>query len=74
MMLADESLSLSGTLESSIAQKFAILGASNENAVTSPIEARQIVDSLLSCSSPELTSKGRKTMAIINTSQVDKLF
>lgn len=74
MMLADESLSLSGTLESSIAEKFAILGASNENAVTSPIEARQIVDSLLSCSSPELTSKGRKTMAIINTAQVDKLF
>ena len=74
MMLADESLSLSGTLESSIAEKFAILGASNENAVTSPIEARQIVDSLLSCSSPELTSKGRKTMAIINTTQVEKLF
>ncbi|MDD7454757.1 MAG: DNA mismatch repair endonuclease MutL [Bacteroidales bacterium] len=74
MMLADESLSLSGTLESSIAEKFAILGATNENAVTSPIEARQIVDSLLSCSSPELTSKGRKTMAIINTTQVDKLF
>jgi DNA mismatch repair protein MutL len=74
MMLSDESLSLSGALESSIAEKFAILGATNEDTVTSPIEARQIVDSLLSCSSPELTSRGRKTMAIINTTQVDKLF
>lgn len=74
LLLSDESVSLAGVLESSLAEKFAILGASNEDAIASEKDARQLVDALLACDNPELTSNGKKTLAILRTSQLDKLF
>ena len=73
-ILSDDSSSLPGVMESSLAEKFALLGASSAAGVTSPAEARRIVDALLSCDNPEITAKGRKIMAVMPLSALEKLF
>ena len=74
LILSDDSSSLPGVMESSLAEKFALLGASSAAGVTSPAEARRIVDALLSCDNPEITAKGRKIMAVMPLSALEKLF
>ena len=74
VILSDDSSSLPGVMESSLAEKFALLGASSAAGVTSPAEARRIVDALLSCDNPEITAKGRKIMAVMPLSALEKLF
>jgi len=74
LILSDDSSSLPGVMESSLAEKFALLGASSATGVTSPAEARRIVDALLSCDNPEITAKGRKIMAVMPLSALEKLF
>ena len=57
LILSDDSSSLPGVMESSLAEKFALLGASSAAGVTSPAEARRIVDALLSCDNPSALEK-----------------
>ncbi|MBR4755462.1 MAG: DNA mismatch repair endonuclease MutL, partial [Bacteroidales bacterium] len=58
IILSDDSASLPGVMESSMAEKIALLGSSGSDALTSPMEARNLLDTLLSSSNPELTSGG----------------
>ncbi len=74
LILSDDSYSLPGVMEAAMAEKIALLGASGCDPLTSPIEARHLLDTLLSCSNPELTGNGKRVMAIMTTAQVEKLF
>lgn len=74
LIIADGSASLPGVLESGMAEKIALLGASSGGQLTSPTEARNLLDALLASSNPELTAGGKKIMAIISAAQIEKLF
>lgn len=74
LILSDDSTSLPGVMESAMAEKIALLGVSNCDPLTSPMEARHLLDTLLSSGNPELTANGRRIMAIMSTAQVEKLF
>ncbi|MBQ6287509.1 MAG: DNA mismatch repair endonuclease MutL [Bacteroidales bacterium] len=74
VILSDDSASLPGVMETSMAGKIALLGASTNERVTSTMEARNLLDALLSSSNPERTISGKKIMSIMSTSSVEKLF
>lgn len=74
LILADDSVSLPGVMESAMAEKIALLGASSCDPLSSPMEAMALMDSLLSSANPELTISGKKTMAVLTMAQIDKLF
>ena len=74
LILSDDSVSLPGVMESSMAEKIALLGASTRDQLSSPMEARALLDALLSSANPELTISGKKTMAVMTAAQIDKLF
>lgn len=74
LILSDDSVSLPGVMESSMAEKMALLGASCNDPVSSVNEARRLLDELLECGNPEISSNGKRIMTIMTTSQVEKLF
>lgn len=74
LILSDDSSSLPGVMESAMAEKIALMGASSGAALTSPMEARLLLDALISSSNAELTGSGKRIMTIVTTSQVEKLF
>ncbi len=74
LILSDDSSSLPGVMESAMAEKIALLGASGSNPLTSPHEARHLLDTLLSSGNAELTANGKRIMAIMTTAQIEKLF
>lgn len=74
LILSDDSSSLPGVMEAAMAEKIALLGASSCDPLASPMEARHLLDTLLSSSNPELTGNGKRIIAIMTTPQVEKLF
>ena len=52
-----------------IQHKLAILRSKD-----TPMEARHLLDALISSSNAELTGSGKRIMTIVTTSQVEKLF
>lgn len=74
LILSDDSSSLPGVMESAMAEKIALMGAFSGAALTSPMEARHLLDALISSSNAELTGSGKRIMTIVTTSQVEKLF
>lgn len=74
LILADDNSQLPGVMESAMAEKIALMGASSSETITSPAEARRLIDTLLNCSNPELTSSGKKTMGLLPLSSLEKLF
>lgn len=74
LILSDDSVSLPGVMESAMAEKIAMLGASSSDPLSSPMEARSLMDALLSSSNPEITSNGKKIMAVMTMQQIERLF
>jgi DNA mismatch repair protein MutL len=74
LILSDDSSSPPGVMEAAMAEKIALLGASSCDPLASPMEARHLLDTLLSSSNPELTGNGKRIMAIMTSAQVEKLF
>lgn len=74
LILSDDSSSMPGVMEAAMAEKIALLGASSCDPLASPMEARHLLDTLLSSSNPELTGNGKRIMAIMTSAQVEKLF
>lgn len=74
LILSDDSSSLPGVMEAAMAEKIALLGASSCDPLASPMEARHLLDTLLSSSNPELTGNGKRIMAIMTSAQIEKLF
>jgi DNA mismatch repair protein MutL len=73
-ILSEGHSSLSETMHSSLAEKFAILGASSAKLPSSPFEAQHLIDSLFASGNAELTSRGRRIVTIIPVDEIDKKF
>ncbi len=74
LILSDDSASLPGVMEQAMAGKFAILGASGGDKLTSPIEAQRLVDALLQSDNPEYTPSGKKIISIVALEELEKKF
>lgn len=74
IVLTDNHTALPGMMESSMAEKFAKMGASEGKPVESPVEARSLMDALFACSNSEYTSNGRKIMTVMSPEDIDKIF
>lgn len=74
LILSDDSASLPGVMESAMAEKIAMLGATSAEPLSSPVEARNLMDALLASANPELTSNGRKIMTVMSLQQIERLF
>ena len=73
-ILSEGHASLSETMHSSLAEKFAILGASSAKLPSSPFEAQHLIDSLFASGNAELTSRGRRIITIVPVEDIDKKF
>ena len=61
LILSDTSAFLPGMMESSMAEKFAMLGSVNEAAVSSPQDAQRLLDALLACDNSKLRPAAAKS-------------
>ena len=74
LILSEGHSSLSETMHSSMAEKFAILGAASAKTPSSPFEAQRLIDSLFASGNAEFTSRGRRIVTIIPVDEIDKKF
>ena len=74
LLLADDHAALPGVMEQSLAQKFAVLGASGGEKITSPLEAQRLTDALLQSDNPEFTAAGKRIISIIPADELEKRF
>ena len=74
LILRDDHGGLPGVMEQALARKFAFLGASTGDPVTSPLEAQRLVDALLQAENPEFTSAGKRIISIVPLEELDKKF
>ena len=74
LLLVDDHAALPGVMEQSLAQKFAVLGASGGEKITSPLEAQRLTDALLQSDNPEFTAAGKRIISIIPADELEKRF
>ena len=74
LILSEDPAALPDMLEQSLAQKFAVLGASGRDTVLTPLEARQLVETLLASANPEFTPAGRRIISILSLEEMEKRF
>lgn len=74
VILSENTGTLSEVLKQNMAEKFAVLGASNGENFGSPTEAQHLIDMLFACDNAEFTPGGRKIVNIMEISDIDKLF
>ena len=74
LILSDDTQTLPEVMEQSLAQKFAVLGASVGDRLSSPLEAQRLVDALLQSENPEFTAAGRRIIAIVPADEIEKRF
>ena len=74
LILSDDHGALPEMMEQALAQKFAVLGASGGEKMTSPVEAQRLVDALLATDNPEFTSSGRRIISILSLDELEKRF
>ena len=73
LILSDDTQALPEVMEQSLAQKFAVLGASVGARLSSPLEAQRLVDALLQSENPEFTAAGRRIIAIVPADEISRL-
>ena len=73
-ILSDDHGALPEMMEQALAQKFAVLGASGGEKLTSPVEAQRLVDALLATDNPEFTPSGRRIISILSLEEIEKRF
>ncbi len=74
LILSDDHGALPEMMEQALAQKFAVLGASGGERLTSPVEAQRLVDALLATDNPEFTPSGRRIVSILTLEELDRRF
>ena len=74
LILNDDHGALPEMMAQSLAQKFAVLGASGGEKLSSPTEAQRLLDALLGSTNPEFTSSGRRIISILSLDEIDKRF
>jgi len=72
--LSDAPATLPQTVLGSLAEKFAMLGATHADVPASPAAAQALLEALLSTENPERTSSGRRIIAILPLDELDKKF
>lgn len=73
-VLKEGTTSLRETMNATMAEKFARIGAQGAEKITSPMQAQRLIDTLFACSNAEYTNSGRRTMVILSTEELDKKF
>jgi DNA mismatch repair protein MutL len=74
LVLSDDHSALPEMMEQAMAQKFAVLGASGGDQLSSPAEAQRLLDALLASDNPEFTSSGRRIISILPLDEIEKRF
>ena len=74
LILSDDHCALPEMMEQALAQKFAVLGASGGEKLSSPVEAQRLVDALLATDNPEFTPAGRRIISILSLEELEKRF
>lgn len=73
-ILEEEKDSLQEIMNQRLAEKIAQSGAASAESVSSPLQAQRLIDTLFECDNAEYTAGGRRTVSIISTEDIDKLF
>lgn len=74
LIISDSHSSLPGLMESTMAEKFARMSASEGKNLTSVSEAHTLIETLLACANAEYTPSGHKTMTIMQAGDIEKIF
>lgn len=72
LVISEGTTSVKETLDQTKAQRLAILGASTAGPISSPIEAQNLLTSLLACEAPEFTPTGHRIISILSSDELDK--
>lgn len=74
LVLSEDHTSLESSMQSALASKFALLGATSAQGVSSAFEAQRLIDALFACENAEFTPGGRKILSIIPIEEIDRKF
>ena len=74
LALSDDHVSSADNMLSSVAGRFARLGAVNSVPVRTPAEAQRLIDDLFSCENTEFTESGRRIMTVLPEDDLLKMF
>lgn len=74
LILSDGTTSIKEMMDSSMALKFAKLGASTAKGVSSAQEAQTLIDTLLGCENAEFTASGHRVISLITAEELEKRF
>ena len=74
LALSDAPEVLTQTIQSALAEKFALLGAAHSVLPATSVAARLLLDSLLQTENPERTSAGKRVMVVLSPDELDKKF
>jgi hypothetical protein len=61
-------------MESAMAAKFAVLGASSSAPLDSLVEAQRLLDALLGSQNPEFTPSGKKILYVLPLEEIENRF
>jgi len=73
-ILSDGAGLLKETMAATMAEKFALLAAMGTPVPTAPLEAQNLIDTLLSCDNARQTASGRKVAVVMSMDDIDKKF
>ena len=73
-ILSEGQDALSELMQQRMAEKFATLGASHADPLTSPQEAQRLIDTLFASDNAELTPGGRRIVSIVSLPDIEKRF
>ena len=73
-ILSEDRDALPELMQQRLAEKFATLGASHADPLSSPAEAQRLIDTLFASGNAELTPGGRRIVSIVTCGDIDKRF
>ncbi|MBR5724602.1 MAG: DNA mismatch repair endonuclease MutL [Bacteroidales bacterium] len=73
-ILSEDRDALPEVMQQRLAEKFATLGASHADPLSSPQEAQRLIDTLFASGNAELTPGGRRIVSIVPLGEIDKKF
>lgn len=73
-ILSQQGDALQEIMNQRLAGKIAASGAAGAEKIGTPLQAQRLIDTLFECDNAETTADGRRTVNIISTEDIDKLF
>ena len=73
-ILSEDRDALPEVMQQRLAEKFATLGASHADPLSSPQEAQRLIDTLFASGNAELTPGGRRIVSIVPLGEIEKKF